>query len=294
MSENILNNVTLHHDKNQFISAIDYTAAETGFAPELIEKDYFCTVTLTYLAQRSTNSLVFKGGTLLAKAYAGFYRLSEDLDFTIPVPATSTRKQRSNRVKPFKSIINDIVEHFPNFYVKKMLTGSNESRQYNAELQYDSVISKKKGRILIDIGLRGELLMAPILTKLRTVLQAPFTGEYVVMPFTFHSLSKYEAYAEKIKAALTRNRLAIRDFYDIHIALENKIINFNDENLIAYVIQKIQNSNENLIEFNNVIEDELHRKILTELVQTLRNRNVGTFNLNKVLGKLQDFSKRVF
>jgi predicted nucleotidyltransferase component of viral defense system len=41
-------------------------------------------VLLEYLAAVD-EALVFKGGTCLAKVYADFYRLSEDLDFVIPM-----------------------------------------------------------------------------------------------------------------------------------------------------------------------------------------------------------------
>ena len=61
--------------------AIRFTAEETGFAPRLIEKDYFCSVILEALAAADV-PLVFKGGTCLAKVHSGFFRLSEDLDFS--------------------------------------------------------------------------------------------------------------------------------------------------------------------------------------------------------------------
>lgn len=65
-------------------AAIEFTAEQTGFAPRLVEKDYFCSVILEALAVGDA-SLVFKGGTCLAKAHGGFSRLSEDLDFIIQI-----------------------------------------------------------------------------------------------------------------------------------------------------------------------------------------------------------------
>jgi hypothetical protein len=52
--------------------ALRFTAAETGFIPRLIEKDYFCTLVLRYLCASDT-TLTFKGGTCLAKVHAGFH-----------------------------------------------------------------------------------------------------------------------------------------------------------------------------------------------------------------------------
>jgi hypothetical protein len=55
-------------DPALFHEAIRFTAAETGFIPRLIEKDYFCSVLLEYLAAGS-EALIFKGGTCLAKVH---------------------------------------------------------------------------------------------------------------------------------------------------------------------------------------------------------------------------------
>lgn len=75
-----------HHDPAFFTEAVAFTAARLGFVPTLIEKDYFCSVVLAYLAGVLKETLIFKGGTCLTKVHAGFYRLSEDLDFTVPMP----------------------------------------------------------------------------------------------------------------------------------------------------------------------------------------------------------------
>jgi predicted nucleotidyltransferase component of viral defense system len=57
--------VRAHEDRDMFLEAVSFTAAETGFSARLVEKDYFCTVLLQYLAE--TEALVFKGGTCLAR-----------------------------------------------------------------------------------------------------------------------------------------------------------------------------------------------------------------------------------
>jgi predicted nucleotidyltransferase component of viral defense system len=85
-----------HQNPALFREAVNHTAAATGFSSRLIEKDYFCTVLLQHLAEAGC-ALVFKGGTCLAKVHAGFYRLSEDLDFVIPTPVDALRAERSRR-----------------------------------------------------------------------------------------------------------------------------------------------------------------------------------------------------
>lgn len=62
--------IRAHEDAVLFREAVSFTAAETGFAPRLIEKDYFCTVLLAYLSAAAGAELVFKGGTCLAKVHS--------------------------------------------------------------------------------------------------------------------------------------------------------------------------------------------------------------------------------
>ncbi len=100
--------IDFYNQKNNFLSAVEYTAGLTGFNPTLIEKDYLCSLVLMYLYQERDFELTFKGGTLLAKVYAGFYRLSEDLDFSFSISPEAKRKERSNKIKPYKSVVNDI------------------------------------------------------------------------------------------------------------------------------------------------------------------------------------------
>ena len=75
---------------DEFRAAVEFTAAETGFVPTLIEKDFWCSLILWRLFRDPDCPLVFKGGTLLSKAYVVFNRLSEDLDFTLPTDDTVT------------------------------------------------------------------------------------------------------------------------------------------------------------------------------------------------------------
>ena len=58
------------------------TASKTGLTAAIIEKDFWVCWTLDYLFHRSIlkNSLVFKGGTSLSKAFSLISRFSEDID----------------------------------------------------------------------------------------------------------------------------------------------------------------------------------------------------------------------
>lgn len=102
-------NFTCPHvaDPDVFQEALSYSEAYTGFTAHLIEKDYYCSLILNYIFNDET-PLVFKGGTCLSKVYADFYRLSEDLDFVIPVPVVIPRNQRREVMNRIKEIYNKL------------------------------------------------------------------------------------------------------------------------------------------------------------------------------------------
>src|SRR5688572_3737346 len=107
--------ISVHEDVDLFREAVRFTAAQTGFVPRLIEKDYFCTVLLAYLSGAAGNELVFKGGTCLTKVHSELYRLSEDLDYTIPVAADTPRSERSKQVEPVKVALSRVNRAAPVF-----------------------------------------------------------------------------------------------------------------------------------------------------------------------------------
>jgi hypothetical protein len=140
--------------------AIRFTSEETGFVPRLIEKDYFCSMILDGLARTET-PLVFKGGTCLAKIHSGFFRLSEDLDFSLPCEANAVRSDRRRAIAPVKAVIAALPAVIPVFEMVTPLTGHASSSQYNATLRYRSLVAPTSETIEIEIGLR-EPLLTPI------------------------------------------------------------------------------------------------------------------------------------
>jgi hypothetical protein len=119
--------IRLLEDPDFFRAAVNFTAKRTAFPARLIEKDYFCTVLLEFLASMS-EALVFKGGTCLAKVYAEFYRLSEDLDFVIPTPIQAKRTERSRQAAALKQVMAELPRLLPAFHMIR-------SEEHTSELQ---------------------------------------------------------------------------------------------------------------------------------------------------------------
>lgn len=279
--------------KEQFIASIEYTTSRHEFTANLIEKDYLCSLILMHIYSNINTPLVFKGGTLLSKSHADFNRLSEDLDFAIPMPITATRNQRSKNIKPTKELLQSIPKDLSIFTISQPLLGHNNSSQYTMALGYQSKITQLTGKILIDIGMRDELLAPAQNIDARTLIMDPFLNTNVVYPIKITGLSKLEAYAEKTRAALCRKQLAIRDFYDLDFAEQNKLIDFNDPVFIDLISKKIKFESF-LHDFNdeNVISF-LRSKIKPELLPTLKISRADSFNLERIINKLVDLSVKI-
>ena len=221
---------------DEFRAAVEFTAAETGFVPALVEKDFWCSLILWRLFRDPDCPLVFKGGTLLSKAYVVFNRLSEDLDFTLPTDDTVTRGQRSRRTKEIAARLAAATDGLP--VSMGEWASFNISTQQQVVLEYASVFGGH-GTIKLEVGQRERPMQPVITVPLSTLLLNPLFNEAAVAPVMVSALNSTEAYAEKVRAALTRRDPAPRDLYDLHHAVESGVLNWNDEEFLRLAARKI-------------------------------------------------------
>jgi predicted nucleotidyltransferase component of viral defense system len=284
--------ILIHEDSEFFRSAVTFTAATTGFQPRLIEKDYFCSVVLQYLAE-ANGSLIFKGGTCLAKVLVDFYRLSEDLDFVIPMDVGSTRAERSREAKPLKHAIDNLPHQLPVFRLQAALTGANNSTQYMAAVEYTSLISGQPDTIKLEIGLREPLLLPKLRGGAKTLLLNPSSGESLVEPFALSNISKPEAFAEKFRAALSRREVAIRDFYDLDHGVRKEVINPVDAQLIDLVRQKLQIPGNEVMNIAEARLTELRQQLQAQLRPVLREDDFNDFDLDRAFRIVSEMAEQV-
>ncbi|MFP4055135.1 MAG: nucleotidyl transferase AbiEii/AbiGii toxin family protein [Phycisphaerae bacterium] len=271
--------IAAHRDPDLFRQAVAYTARTTGFAARLIEKDYFCTVLLAYLA-RTDAGLIFKGGTALAKVHAGFYRLSEDLDFTIPMPIDASRRQRSHAASPLKDAMGKLEASLPEFTLHEPLRGSNNSAQYNALVRYDSLATGQVETLRVEVGLREPLLIPPTDAPARTMLRNPITDKPLAPDLTLPCIDLKEALAEKLRAALTRREVAIRDFYDLHHAAQHLGLTANAPELLDLLRRKLAIPGNPPIDLAPNRIDQLRRQRDARLRPVLRPKDFDAFDLD--------------
>jgi predicted nucleotidyltransferase component of viral defense system len=284
--------ITVHEDGDFFREAILYTANMTGLNSQLVEKDYFCSVLLSFLYS-DESSLVFKGGTCLSKVYGGFYRLSEDLDFMISTPSDSSRSLRRKTIEPLKKMVGRVTDVLPLFTLLEHLTGRNNSTQYIAQVQYRSSIRPVPATIKIEIGLREELLTLPQKGRVKTLLNDPFSRKPAVQEFSVLCMSPEEAYAEKLRAALTRKDLAIRDFYDIDYAVTKKNFKLNEEQFLEFVKKKLAVPGNDPLNITLSRKEMLKRQLETELKPILREKDFQQFNLDRAFNLVAEIGSKL-
>jgi len=167
----------LHKDKDRFRDLVDRTATLAGFYAPLMEKDYYLTFILSRIHELSKD-LIFKGGTCLNKIYYSYYRLSEDLDFSMRMPETAaTRGNRRKAIQTIKDKIATFADHLGLRLEGADGAGRNESKQYIYYLVYDAVSLPAEQSIKLEISLRFNLLLAPESRKIQHQYTHPFTGE---------------------------------------------------------------------------------------------------------------------
>jgi predicted nucleotidyltransferase component of viral defense system len=273
--------ITAHEDVALFREAVRFTAAESGFVPRLIEKDYFCTVMLAYLSGAAGDGLVFKGGTCLTKVHSELYRLSEDLDYTIPVAADTPRPERSRRVELIRTALGKLTRAVPVFRVTDPLRGANASTQYLAAVGYSSTLGQQEETIKIEVSLREPLLMPVIDGSARTMLQNPLSNSPMVTPISVRCIDKIEALAEKFRAALSRREPAIRDFFDIDYAVRKGGLRTDEADFIDQVGLKLAIPGNNPVDVSERRLEALRRQVEPELRPVLRDRDFAEFDLDR-------------
>jgi len=167
----------------------------------------------------------------------------------------------------------------------------------NNKVKYPSLVTAKDGIIKIEISLRQPPLDKPVHTVVKHFYQDPFTGEDLFPYGKVLSLSLNEAIAEKLKVAISRKDVAIRDYYDLwHIAESG--FDFTNEKFIKLFKRKLSDegyTGDYRKDFGLSADklSILHRQVDTDLMPVIRADE--KFDLQKVFDRFnQVFSDRRF
>lgn len=283
----------IHSNKDEFLKVLERTSAQTSFPLSLLEKDYYITLVLSGINKLSDN-LIFKGGTALSKIYYSYYRLSEDMDFSMRLPnKQTTQTDRRNIMKPVKEGIRGFAKGFDMRVEDVEKAGHNESTQYIYYVDYDSVVLGNKQSIKLEIGLRFNPMLPVSKQKVSHQFLHPFTKEPLFEDGEITCFALKELVAEKMRAAATRQTIAPRDFYDLDYLIRAGF-NFKDPDLWVLFKKKLaedgydtdlkkyhMNMSRKPAEITN-----MQSRIEEELMDVLTREEKTSFNLQKALERI--------
>lgn len=206
---------------------------------ELIEKDIILHSVLIELSKDKSfrKNFAFKGGTCLIKCYLGYYRFSEDLDFSWinqnifkNKSGKQARKKLSLEIDKLLGLLKEIsdkleLEFEADKQNKKYVEFGGSNKFVTFKLWYDSAIFKSKQFIKIQINF-VELFLYKIKKLQAKSLIKPDAKELNFLFPEYYPLGinpRIKAYGlkeillEKIRAILTRRGLKLRDFIDVFL-----------------------------------------------------------------------------
>lgn len=247
-----------------------------------LEKDFLLTLILIKFGQIFPD-LIFKWGTCLNKVYFPYFRLSEDLDFTLihswwrVARKTSLRKYEAEFIQELECLWLSLLS-------KKKIS------EYTIalwEFWYTSVVNNRSQTIKIDMSIKKELGLEPKIGDIKSI----FTDEVVENPIfwkhTIACINLSEALAEKIRAALTRKTPAIRDFFDVWYVQHNSDFDFHDT-----IFKKLVDIKLAEVDYDYTLEWEyklLEKQIQTDLIPVLHQDY--DFSLRKIYDFILNFKK---
>ncbi len=283
----------IHENRGQFADIINMTANRAGFRASLIEKDYYLTLILSKLDNLS-DDLIFKGGTCLNKIYYTYYRLSEDLDFSMRLPEyTTTRGNRRKSIQPIKDKIDGFAKTLGLRIEGAEKAGRNESKQYVYYFIYRSALQPSEQFIKFEIGLRFNPICAVEKRPVQHKFLHPFTKEPLFDGGKVNCLSLNEIVGEKLRAAALREKIAPRDFYDLDFILRHSF-NLADKEVIGLFKKKIEEdgADPELIKYrvnlgrSDAEIRDMRSRVENELFDVLTTDERKNFDLDKALERI--------
>ena len=213
---------------------------KSNIEDQYIEKDYFISVFLSTWQKLKgdgkvshLDKLIFKGGTLLARNYLDYPRISEDIDFTYE-GSNDLRKlgSKNKREKAILKLIAPIIDDIKlicdsgkfvfdtNRTNRKYIIVRNSRAVYILNVYYNSLITGEEIPIKIELNFLEHIFHdCPELTIKNFVNQDLFLKSigYNLSNIKFRTYPLDEVIIEKYRAILTRDALKERDVFDLYL-----------------------------------------------------------------------------
>ena len=217
----------LHENIELFKKIIEQTQSKTRYAQEVIEKDYYVTMILKLIAEKSImlGTVVFKGGTSLSKCHKVIDRFSEDIDITF------TEHLGDKRRKKLKYDVMKFISDELNMPITNWDTIQSD-RDLNAYSFYYEPLFNENYEALIK-GVKVETALASYSFPTNTMQISSFVGDYLTStepnlvsqynlePFEMKVQSLERTFIDKVYATCDyylqgKSRRLSRHLYDLH------------------------------------------------------------------------------
>ncbi len=207
---------------------------------DLIEKDLILHQILLDLSKNEffRENFLFKGGTCLIKCYLGYFRFSEDIDFTWRNQEKFKEMSQKEIRQYLSPVINEAGADFEKIAKKRgmdfkcvksnreyvELGGGNKTLTF--KLWYDSEILSRKSFIKVQINFVEDMRFPPAKSVLKSLLERPNEELKALFPEEYKDYSEHipfytydikEIICEKIRSILTRKGVKARDFADVYL-----------------------------------------------------------------------------
>jgi len=229
---------------------------------DLIEKDLILHQMLVDLSKNKffAKNFIFKGGTCLIKCYLGYFRFSEDVDFTWRHQKIFEGKSQKEIRSHLSGVIDEVGAIFEELAAKRDLdfTCEKHNRNYvelgggnktcTFKIWYQSEILNRRSFVKVQINFVEKLHYPSQRSELRSLLD--MSKEQRELDVLFPEYKEYaskirfdvydirEILSEKVRAILTREGVKARDFLDVYLICRD--FNIKLEDLYDGIIDKTQ------------------------------------------------------
>jgi predicted nucleotidyltransferase component of viral defense system len=240
---------------------------------DLVEKDLLLHRLLRYLSlyPEFSENYLFKGGTCLIKCHLGYYRFSEDVDFTWLHQNRFEGKSQKRLRRILSGIIDELgllLEGFAreegmDFICDKSnrefveLGGGNKTCTF--KLWYTSEILETRSFVKVQVNYVERLCHSPVNMTVRCVVGEPTREMRLLFPEvdSYSEPLKLWAYdipeilCEKARAILTRMAVKARDFVDVYMIEKETGVNLIEHldcavEKLRFMLELYQKYRENL------------------------------------------------
>ncbi len=228
---------------------------------DLIEKDLILHQMLLDVSKDKffRENFLFKGGTCLIKCYLGYFRFSEDIDFTWKKQEQFQGMSQKEIRRYLSSVIDETGVVFEKIAEKRGLDFKciKDNRDYvelgggnktaTLKIWYSSEILNRKSFFKVQINFVEEMHFLEVRNKLKSPLDKPIKELKVLFPDEYKEYSRQipldtydikEILCEKIRSILTRRGVKARDFVDVYLV--SKKFGIKPEDLKEDIIDKIR------------------------------------------------------